>query len=154
MRQVCEDFGSETSGNRINEEEEVMSGVAVLAGRMGALASRRVELRMRMAEKAQLHFMGSTVLDWMNQIAELSEEIGVLKTRLQAQVNTGAKDGFAEAGPGVPVDLRMACPLPPDGQEGRRASGARFCVECHEMRPLDENGRCGVCAMCVAGGAA
>ena len=131
-----------------------MSGVAVLAGRMGALASRRVELRMRMAEKAQLHFMGSTVLDWMNQIAELSEEIGVLKTRLQAQVNTGAKDGFAEAGPGVPVDLRMACPLPPDGQEGRRASGARFCVECHEMRPLDENGRCGVCAMCVAGGAA
>ena len=120
-----------------------MSKLTRLATRMGDLVGRRVELLFRVAEIARNTVQGALALDAVNEIATLSEQIGQLQMAMadeQGRIQADERHGNP-ADPGEPVDLRMA-------------SGVQTCVECHEIRGLDKNGRCGVCAMCVAGATA
>lgn len=131
-----------------------MSKLSQLSQRLGDLVARRVELRFRVAGGVKSDTQGNLALAAANEIATLSEQIGQLQMAMaDEQGRMAAERRRSEVGDqrsevggrrsedGEPVDLRMA-------------SGVPTCVECHEVRSLDENGRCGVCSMCVAGATA
>jgi hypothetical protein len=134
-----------------------MSKVDRLCMRLGDCSARRTDLRFRIAESMRYAFVGSTIVKWVNEIAEISEKIGALKAAIETEMANVSEndraavafDGMREFDFGEPVDLRMAS----GGYDPSTLAG-QLCVECGKGRDLDANGRCSECAMCVAGAGA
>lgn len=105
-----------------------MSKLSQLVVRSGDKCVRRSELRTRIAEKVFLTEDAASILQWVNEIVQLSEDIGAINLEYAREVDRIKANAKAHRGK---------------------------CVEgCGFEGPLDDNNRCHLCAILVVGGPA